>query len=302
MERLKRITIYFKEMFPLSKYIPYILITFSAIYGITQISCYNKILLDMSFVYGFVTVFCATLLMRNYDELKDKEVDARLFPSRALPRGAVKYSDVWFLVILNFVLIVIVFFLKPKAPISLLVMLIYSILTFKWFFLPNIISKNLLLAFVTHQPFVLFVYVYMVCQSAPVEHCAEFSVQTIPSIVALFLTVSTWEISRKIRVNETEYVTYSKLFGPTRTAFAAMCALIFSIVLDCVAGYIFEFDWWFFVVFGILASFYAFYFIRFFRNPVESNLQLKSIAEAAGIMIPLVYVVQLLIKYEVTWK
>ncbi len=302
MHRLKRLAIYFEEMFPLSKYLPYIFITFSAIYGVTQISCYNKIVVDVSFIYGFITVFCATLLMRNYDELKDKEVDAKLFPSRALPRGAVKYDDIWFLVIMNFLLILIAFFLAPKAPVALFAMLIYSLLTYKWFFFPEIISKNLLLAFITHQPFVLFVYVYIVCQSAPVNECSGFSIKTIPSIVALFLTVSTWEISRKIRVNETEYITYSKLFGATRTALVAMCALIFSIVLDGVAGYIFEFDWWFFVVFGILAAVYAFYFIRFFRNPVETNLQLKSIAEAAGIMIPLFYVIQLLLKYEVIWN
>lgn len=298
---IKRLGIYFREMFPLQKYVPYIFVTFSAIYGITQICYHPFIEINKNFWGGLGIVFFATLLMRNYDEWKDKETDALHFPHRALPRGAVLYTDVQFLIIFNWTAILLITIFITHAYLSTGALLLYGWLTFKWFFIPKKMSKNLPLAFVTHQPYVLFVYVVIISSAIPDGIQQIYWYKVLPSVIALFLTVSTWEVSRKIRSEdqETAYVTYTKLFGVKKPTLFAMIALLFGIGLDTLAGFLFSFDWWFYVTYLILGIIYAFYFIRFILNPIKENANLKPVAEAAGICIPLVYIIQLLLHYSI---
>ncbi len=299
---VKRWFIYFREMFPLQKYLPFIFFTFSAIYGVTQLMAQRQIIqIGYRFWAGMATVFMMTLLMRIFDEFKDRETDSKLFPGRALSRGAVRYSDIKVLGWLVFFIMVVLNFLIPQSWIPFLLMLAYGFLTLKWFFRKEKISTNLILAFVTHQPMVLFIYAYVVAVSIPDSQFNMMVVKVVPSVLSLFLTVSAWEISRKVRATgkETEYITYSKLYGPRKATLLALSFLTISIACDCLAGHVFHFQIWFYITYIIMTLVYSFFFIRFMFVPSDRNLSLLPVAEAASILIPLVYFFQILYLFPI---
>lgn len=91
---LKRLHIYFKEMYPIIPRLLPGLIIFGEIYfivllnnGVTQFQIGGQ-----KIIGGF-TVFSFLLWLRIADDFKDYELDCRLFSHRPLPSGRVKKKD-----------------------------------------------------------------------------------------------------------------------------------------------------------------------------------------------------------------
>jgi 4-hydroxybenzoate polyprenyltransferase len=163
------------------------------------------------------------LLFRVYDELKDLEHDRRLaaagdprYRDRPLVTGRLLASD---LVVLRWTVTaaLLAVNLPLGAPLPLVgfaVAFVLIWLSFHWYFSPAI-SRNLLLAFATHNPLNLMLHGYAACVFA-----ADFGARTLPRgaaplLTGMWLLVATWELSRKIRLpeQETEYQTYSSMLG-----------------------------------------------------------------------------------------
>lgn len=222
--RLGRIADYLGEMFPPLVYIPYGLATFCAIWFSTQALAGVEVLrLTGRSIAAGVTVVLFLLLLRVYDELKDVETDLRLgragdprYKDRAIVTGRIEVGDLvflrWFVTAALFALN-----LPLGAPLPLVPFLVTFAITwcsFKWFFW-EAVSKNLLLAFITHNPMTLLLVVYVVS-----VYAAEFGTDAVPSglwpvALAAWLPVAAWETSRKVRrpEDETDYQTYSKMLG-----------------------------------------------------------------------------------------
>lgn len=88
---LKRLGIYFKEMYPL---IPRLLVGLIMFFEIYFIILLNFGITDFKITgqefIGSFTVFAFLLMLRIADDFKDYELDCRLFKDRPLPSGRVK--------------------------------------------------------------------------------------------------------------------------------------------------------------------------------------------------------------------
>jgi 4-hydroxybenzoate polyprenyltransferase len=213
-----RILIYLEEMYP-SRNIGFGLLFFmSAWCGIDLLShSDNGRLLPPKVVFfsGAVTIPLLLLLLRIMDELKDRETDPLNFPDRPVSRGAVHYED---LKLFGLFIVVILFILNlffTHATFIFLFVFGYACLMYKYFFLKERISKNILMALLTHNPisYLFFLYVVFIFKN---NMTTPVPVARVLLLGTVFLWSSmSWEISRKIRrpEDETAYQTYSKVLG-----------------------------------------------------------------------------------------
>jgi len=223
---IKRIGIYLNEMFPLSAFIGSILtavaiqLTYLRLFGIRPDSF-------LPLIVPALVLTSVSLLIRIMDEFKDYEDDLTNFPTRPLPSGKVLKSDLMYLGI--FCSFVVVFLSLSSMTLLVwgLITLVFTGLMLKWFFIEEVMRKNLPLAFITHHPIVVFNFVYLVlaCMQSYPNVTWKEAIYVLP--IALIFT--NWEVVRKIRApeQETSYTTYSKIFGPRP-------AIIIAIVLQLI--------------------------------------------------------------------
>jgi 4-hydroxybenzoate polyprenyltransferase len=213
---------YLAEMFPiLPRLASSALLYISFVYfleRIHEIEMKGSIYSHYAFV-GIWNIFALMLILRLMDELKDKEIDIKLFRDRPLPSGKVQELDIRFSLV-----VVIAFYLAANIFIGhafwmAVFVLGYSLLMFKYFFIPRILRRYLLLNLLTHNPIVPIMLFYLLILFS-FEH--ELPLRNVNWPSSLFLIgmywamFFAWEIARKIRSQEEEnaYVTYSQIFGP----------------------------------------------------------------------------------------
>lgn len=213
-----RIRIYLSEMYPPSNAVFGLLFFMSAWCGIDLLShSGNGSLFPPKVVIlsGAVTIPLMLLLLRIMDELKDHETDPLNFPNRPVPRGAVHFKD---LKLLGLFVVGILFILNLFFTHAIFIFLFvfgYACLMYKYFFLKEIISKNILTALATHNPisYLFFLYVAFIYKN---NMTAPVPIGRVLLLGTVFLCSSmSWEIARKIRYpeDETAYQTYSMVLG-----------------------------------------------------------------------------------------
>lgn len=237
---IRRLNCYFKEMFPIIPRLILGVIIFSEIYfiillnyGVTEFS------IGVSEFVGVFTIFGFLLMLRIADDFKDYELDCRLFPNRPLPSGKVKKSDlkifVTLLVIITFILNI--FFMNNIF--FFLFLYIYGGLMSVWFFNKAKIQPNLMLALVTHNPVQMIMNIYIISFTCIKYNLEPFTYISVFTAFTLYFPALIWEISRKIRApkDETEYVTYSKLFGYKKSVRFVLFVTIIDIITNIVLIY-----------------------------------------------------------------
>lgn len=167
-------------------------------------------------VLGF-TVFSFLCWLRIADDFKDYELDYRLFAHRPLPSGRVHKKDLKIFasclivvtITLNFI------FMSHIHFIFCIILYTYGSLMAVWFFQKHKIQKSLPLALVTHNPVQMIMNIYIISFVIIKYNLEIFTLHNILAVFTLYFPALIWEVSRKIRApkDETEYVTYSKLFG-----------------------------------------------------------------------------------------
>ncbi len=234
---------------------------------------------------GILSVFLILLILRLMDELKDKDIDRELFTERPLPSGKVLESDIWFSLWVCVVLYLVINAFQGIAFYSAVAVLAYAFLMFRYFFIPDILRRYLLLNLATHNPVIPLILLHVAVVFA--QECG-LSVKDLDQASLLLLTgmfwsmFLAWELARKIRSQEEEnaYVTYSQIFGRRRSVLvAALCqtltlaiglyfhvtfSLSLSFLLIMTAGYV------------TMLGAYA----RFMMTPTAMTSQLKPWAEA----------------------
>lgn len=213
---LKRLHIYFKEMYPIIPRLLLGLIVFGEIYfivllnnGVTQFQIGGQ-----EIIGGF-TVFSFLLWLRIADDFKDYELDCRLFSHRPLPSGRVKKRDLAIFVTILITVTVALNVLFMNNFWFFLFLYVYGTLMSLWFFHKKKIQKSLPLALVTHNPVQMIMNVYIISFTCIKYGLNAFTLTSFLAAWTLYFPALIWEVSRKIRApkDETEYVTYSKLFG-----------------------------------------------------------------------------------------
>lgn len=213
---LKRLNIYFKEMYPIIPRLLLGVIIFGEIYFIVILNngITNFNINWQEFIGGF-TVFSFLLWLRIADDFKDYEFDCRLFSHRPLPSGRVKKRDlaIFVSILIAVTVILNLFFMNNFS--FFLFLYIYGTLMSLWFFHKKKIQRSLPLALVTHNPVQMIMNIYIISFTCIKYELEFFTFTNFLAAWTLYFPALIWEVSRKIRApqDETEYVTYSKLFG-----------------------------------------------------------------------------------------
>ena len=234
---LRRLHVYFKEMYPILPRLALGAIVFAEIYFIVLLN-HGVTTFDLGIqecVCAF-TVFSFLCWLRIADDFKDYELDCRLFPTRPLPSGRVTKKD---LAVFVSILIAVTLILNAVFMNNFLFCIIlytYGSLMALWFFQKHKIQKSLPLALVTHNPVQMIMNVYIISFAVIKYDIPALTLQNVMAAFTLYFPALIWEVSRKVRApqDETEYVTYSKLFGYKKATNFALLVTWLDIITNFI--------------------------------------------------------------------
>ena len=228
---------YVREMFPLPGHVVFALLAASGIAGFARTLHGVPTALTPGLILGLAwNVLAMLLILRLMDELKDKDIDRRLFPNRPLPSGRVRESDIRWSLGAMMVLYLLANIHSRVPFVAAMVVLGYALLMFKRFFVPQLLERSLPLTLATHTPVVPMIWLQAFAYTVD-GYGIPVSGTRWPSIglyvAMLWLGVLGWELARKIRAaeEENEYVTYSRILGQTGAVTAAALAQSVAVLI-----------------------------------------------------------------------
>ncbi len=270
---LKRLHIYFKEMYPI---IPRLLlgcIIFFEIYFIVLLNNgVTEFTVNYQEIIGGFTVFSFLCWLRIADDFKDYELDCRLFADRPLPSGRVKKRDLLIFIVPLIFITVLLNVLFMNNYWFCLFLYTYGYLMAIWFFQKHKIQKSLPLALVTHNPVQMIMNVYVISFTVIKYGIPAVSLTTVLAAFTLYFPALIWEVTRKIRApqDETEYVTYSKLFGYKKATDFALVVTLIDIVTNFIL--VWNLNKISILLLAINVGYMTFKFQRFKKDPTGFKL------------------------------
>ncbi|QTE28509.1 UbiA prenyltransferase family protein [Pengzhenrongella sicca] len=216
-----RVRTYLREMFPVGPRLLVAAILFFEIYFVLLLNeGVTEFRLGAGELVGAWSVFAFLLVLRIADDLKDVDVDLRLFAHRPLPSGRVRTADLRVLlgIVVAVTTVLNVAFMNNLPYFALLFG--YGTAMSLWFFAKSKIQPNLFLALITHNPVLMVLNVYILSFGVIKYGLDPFSLTTFLLAWTMYFPGLIWEVARKIRAprDETAYVTYSKLWGYQKAA------------------------------------------------------------------------------------
>lgn len=273
---LRRLHIYFKEMYPVIPRLILGFIVFGEIYfmillnyGVTDFHITGQ-----EFI-GAYTVFAFLMWLRIADDFKDYETDKVLFKDRPLPSGRVTKKDLIIVcsVVQAVAVLLNVFFMNNLL--FFIVLYFYGFLMSKWFFKRKKIQSSLPLALITHNPVQLFVNIFTISFTCIKYQLNPLSLTTFLVLWTLYFPSLIWEVSRKIKAprEENDYTTYSKLFGYQKATRFVMCLTLIDIMTNIIL--VWNLNKIAVVLFVLLVSWMTYQFIRFIKDPYKYRIVSK---------------------------
>ena len=273
---LKRLYIYQKEMYPVIPRLLLGFIVFAEIHfivllnhGVTQFN------LGIQEIVGGFTVFSFLFWLRIADDFKDYELDCRLFEARPLPSGRVKKKDLAIFVGILIAVTLVLNAIFMNNFIFCIILYTYGSLMAVWFFQKHKIAKSLPLALVTHNPVQLLLNIYVISFTIIKYQIRVFDLYNVLAVFTLYFPALIWEVSRKIRApkDETEYVTYSKLFGYKKSAVFVLIMTIVDIITNFIL--VWNLNKISVAVLFVLISWMTWKFIQFMKDPERFKIVKK---------------------------
>ncbi len=241
----KRLWIYQRERFPVFGHVPLVAaFSFSAIAYARICRGAEGFVPWERFFVGIVTTVTLFLLVRIFDEFKDKEDDAKYRPELPVPRGLVSLRELAIIGVIVFILQVTlnaIFF--PKMLIIYFIVIAYLCLMGKEFFVAEWLKKHQFWYVTSHMFIIPLVDIYASGLDWLVEGAPA------PKGLLFFFAVSYFngivlEIGRKIRMPEKEaegVLTYSSMFGAKKATWLwtgiLFVTLGWSVAASWFAGY-----------------------------------------------------------------
>lgn len=231
---LRRLNIYFKEMYPLLPRLFLGFLLFFEIYFLVILTNGGggiPINVGVAEVVGSITIFVFLMALRIADDFKDYETDSRLFPHRALPSGRVYKKDLAVVLAAVCTVTAVLNLIFMNNLFFFLVLVAYALLMSFWFFKKYKIQNNLVLALITHNPVQLIMNLYVISFACFKYGIPLLTFNNVLILVTLYFPGFVWEIARKIRApeDETEYVTYSKLFGYKKPVYMILGVMLIDL-------------------------------------------------------------------------
>ena len=237
---LKRIFIYLNEMHPPVKAALVSIVLFFEIYFLVVITAgMRNVRIGTAEASGCVSVFVFLLSLRVADDFKDYGHDKRLFPYRPLPSGRVKRSDLIVLLVVTNVIALALNIIFMNNLWFYAILIAYGALMSVWFFARAKIQKSLPLALITHNPVQLMLNGYIITFTCTKYSLLMLTFNTALIAFTLYWPGLMWEISRKTRApkDETEYVTYSQLFGFKKVTRFILIVMFFDVITSGMLMY-----------------------------------------------------------------
>ncbi|HEX9268744.1 MAG TPA: hypothetical protein VF998_02760 [Candidatus Limnocylindria bacterium] len=232
----RRFAVYLRERFPPAQYAFAVAIFyFAAVLSAARLAGAPPV--TPAVLAGLATVFLVFLHLRLMDELKDADLDERLYPTRPVPRGLITLGElraVGGLVILLEVALNIG--MPASVLLPFLVALAFTFLMYAEFFAGRRLRANFLVYTLMHMPVLplLAAYAYAtVLAGGPPGLSAPFGL----FLVASYAGGLTLEVARKIhapRAEPAEAYSYSKHLG-TRGVSDLLIGLVAAGTLSTVA-------------------------------------------------------------------
>ena len=273
---LKRLQIYFKEMYPIIPRIVLGLIIFFEIYFIVLLnSGITEFNIGIQEIIGTYTVFAFLMWLRIADDLKDYETDKKLFKERPLPSGRVKKKDIIIVCIIVEAIAIVLNIMFMNNILFFIILYGYGYLMSKWFFQKSKIQPCLPLALITHNPVQMFVNLYIISFTCIKYSISPFSLTTVMALFTLYFPALIWEISRKIKApkDENEYVTYSKLFGYKKATRFVLIITIIDIITNIIL--VWNLNKISVLILILLVSWMIYKFVEFIKNPEQYKIVSK---------------------------
>lgn len=273
---LKRLNIYFKEMYPIIPRLILGLIVFCEIYFIILLNNdITKFNLGIQEIIGGYTVFSFLMWLRVADDFKDYETDKKLFKTRPLPRGAVTKKDLIIITTIVEIIAIVLNLIFMNNFIFFLILYGYGYLMSKWFFKKSKIQPSLPLALITHNPVQLIVNTYIISFTCIKYNLNPFTLTTILTLWTLYFPALIWEIARKIKApkDENDYTTYSKLFGYKKATKFIMILTLIDIITNIILVY--NLNKIVILLLISLVSWMTYQFIIFMKDPTKFKIVTK---------------------------
>lgn len=299
---LKRLNIYFKEMYPIIPRLILGFLVFSEMYfililngggtaeldnGLNIVFQNSNILEDgkltgsatlfkiglQEIICGF-TVFSFLCWLRIADDFKDYELDCRLFAHRPLPSGRVTKRDLKIFITLLIAFTLIINFIFMPNFLFCLILYTYGSLMAVWFFQKHKIQTSLTKALVTHNPVQLILNLYIISFTL-IKYKGFINLSPlyiVCALLTLYFPAFIWEISRKLRApkDETEYVTYSKLFGIKKPTTLIEIVTIVDIITNMIL--VWQLNKLSVIALGINTAWMTLKFEQFKKNPEQFKI------------------------------
>ena len=141
-----------------------------------------------------------------------------------------------------------------------------------WFFQKHKIQKSLPMALVTHNPVQMIMNIYIISFTIIKYNLEIFTLHNIMALFTLYFPALIWEVSRKIRApkDETEYVTYSKLFGYKKATNFALIVTLIDIVTNFIL--VWNINKISVVLLALLVTWMTYKFTQFKKDPTKFKL------------------------------
>ncbi len=265
---LKRMHIYMKERYPFIARLILGLIVFLEIHFIILLNeGVTTFDIGIQEVVGAYTVFAFLLWLRIADDLKDFDVDKKLFPDRPLARGAVFKKDVVILCAFFNLIAVVLNIIFMNNIVFFCILYFYGYLMSKWFFQKAKIQPSLPLALVTHNPVQMFVNLYIISFTVIKYDLPPFTITTVMTLWTLYFPALIWEVSRKIKApkDENDYTTYSKLFGYKKSTRFVMILTLVDIMTNIIL--VFRLNKISILILVLLVSWMTWKFVQYMKDP-----------------------------------
>lgn len=303
----RRLLAYLMERFPLHINVPVAFFGFYGYYFLVQLlHGATTLAVTPASLAGAVTLTAFGMLLRIFDEFKDLANDARFFPDRPVPAGRVLLGD---LKLLGWGLVVLMLGLNLRqglAPVAFLGLMGFALLTYKYFFVPELHARSLPLTLATHSPLTALSLLYTLAVFLDDQHLGWSQAPGLAlwGIPMFWLLVIAWETSRKIRVPEEEdgYQTYSAVFGARGAAVLPVICLGVSFALAQFFAAQLGWSW---VLRGglILCFLYALGgFVRWWWRPTPAHAKLLPFVELYSLAFNVGLMVEFGVRLGLHWR
>lgn len=154
----KRFKAYIDERFPLKSFLPLIILFTVSLDFLGQYNFRETTLfLDIKLIGGICLIVLIFFHLRLFDEFKDYSLDVQMHPERLISRGVISLLEIrkvtWIVISAE---VLIAYLLGVDTLIRYSMVLLFSVLMLKEFFIGDLLNRDMVVYAITHQLIILF--------------------------------------------------------------------------------------------------------------------------------------------------